>query len=136
MTYEVSMNKILSGVAMIASTLAVSFAANAADIGSYYSTLHPKASSKTLAVPATNITVLNYSEEAIFAIIPGTGINDMLTAGKSDTISNDTYYGDTRLVLQDWARYTFFDQYVCRRAIVTIEGRPGYYRYTVDRKFC
>jgi hypothetical protein len=129
------MNKILSGVAMIASTLAVSFAANAADVSSYYSTLHPKAS-KTLSVPPTNITVLNYSEEAIFAIVPGTPINDMLRAGKSDTISHDTYYGDTRLVLQDWNRYTMYDQYVCRRAIVTVDGRPGYYRISVDRKYC
>jgi len=89
-----------------------------------------------ISVPATNITILNYSEESIFVVVPGTSLYDLLYAGRSDTIFNNSYYGDTRIMLQDWNRITFFDQYVCRRAILTVDGRPGSYRIMLDKKYC
>ncbi|VVC75236.1 hypothetical protein AQUSIP_05240 [Aquicella siphonis] len=132
------MKKMLTTLAATASIVAVSFAFAAAkvDSGVYYSTQHPKAGMKALAVPATNITVTNYSDELIFAVVPGSPIDDRIGSGKSDTISNDSYYGDTHLVLLDWNRSVFFDQNVCRRAIVTVDGRPGSYHIDVNRKFC
>lgn len=112
----------------------ITLAANAAD-QSYHSK-QSVSPSTGIAVPATNITIINYSEESIYATVPGTSVYDILYAGRSDTIFNNAYYGDTRIVLQDWNRITFFDQYVCRRAIVSVDGRPGSYRIIVDRKYC
>lgn len=131
------MKKILTFVALAMSTAVVSVAsAETKNSNVYYSTLHPSTSAQAFAVPATNITVINYSQETIYAIVPNSPINDQLFSGKSDTISNNSYYGDTHLVLQDWNRSTFFDQYVCRHAIVTVDGQPGGYHINVDRKYC
>lgn len=124
------MKKIFACLAVVISTAA------AADNTGYFSTLHPAAGIAAMAVPATNITVVNYSDETIFALVPNSPIYDQLLSGKSDTISNNSLYSDTHLVLQDWNRNTFFEQNVCRRAIVTVDGRPGNYHINVDRKFC
>ena len=131
------MKKTLVTLVTTASTLVASFAFAASG---YYSKLDaaPAAltgNAKALAVPATNITVLNYSEETIYVVVPG-AINDKVLSGRSDTISHDSLYNDTHLVLQDWNHNSFFDQNVCRRAIVTVDGRPGSYHINVDRKFC
>lgn len=91
---------------------------------------------KTLTVPETNITALNYSDESIYVVVPNSPINFEVFSGNSRTISRNGYYGSTQLVLQDWNRITFFNQYVCRRAIVTVDGRPGSYRVSVDGKYC
>lgn len=99
----------------------------------YYTAPYVKAA-KTALVPATNIAILNYSDDTVYAYVPGAGIT--LFSGNTNTFRHDTYFGDTQLTLQDPVHTTFFNQYVCHRAIVTIDGRPGYYRTTVDRRYC
>lgn len=136
------MKKVLLSLLTTASLLATSLVSAATvDLSGYYSALHPKATvaSKALLLPPTNITVTNYSEDLIFVAVPG-AIDDAVPSGKSDTISHDSYSGSTHLVLQYINRYgvraTFFDQYVCQRAMLTVDGRDGFYHSDIDARYC
>ena len=100
----------------------------------YYTAPYSKTALAAMVVPATNIAILNYSDDTVFAYVPGASIT--LFSGNANTFRHDTYWADTQLTLQDPIHNTFFNQYVCHRAIVTIDGRPGYYRTTVDRRYC
>src|SRR5579862_4166024 len=120
------MKKILTTVAAVVSAFAVSMAcAETPKNNGYFSSMNPGAGSKSLTVPATNITVINMTDGYIYVTVPGTTISDMVYTGKSDTISNDGLYRDTHLALLDFNHATFFDQFVCRRAIVTVDGYTG-----------
>lgn len=114
----------------------MAFAAPDVNTDNYYVNANNTAFTKALAVPETNITVLNYSDESVYVIVPNSPINVEVFSGNSRTISRNGYYGYTQLVLQDWNGITFFNQGVCRRAIVTVNGRPGYYHVSIDGKFC
>jgi hypothetical protein len=88
--------------------------------------------SKMFVLPATNITVLNYSDTSIYVIIPGTSIDYEITSGNSRTISRLGYYGDTRLLIENWFHYNILDRYICNRSIVTVDSS----HITIDRKYC
>jgi hypothetical protein len=131
------MKKLLIGLTTLFSLAIGSMAfATAADNSGYYLNSNNTSITKTLTVPETNITALNYCDESIYVIVPNSPINYEVFSGNSRTISRNGYYGSTQLVLQDWNRITFFNQYVCRRAIVTVDGRPGAYRVLIDGKYC
>ncbi|MBX3709017.1 MAG: hypothetical protein KIT56_00035 [Gammaproteobacteria bacterium] len=134
------MKKSLLGFVTVLIVLAASLAlaANASNINAgYYSSAGSKAmtAASVLALPPTNITVLNYSEERIFVAVPNVFEYEIPT-GNSRTIAHDSYYGDTSLILSDWNHNRFWESTVCRRAIVVVDGRPGNYHISVDRKFC
>lgn len=99
----------------------------------YYNVPYTKSFAHTL-VPATNISVLNYSDDTVYAIVPGLGVT--LFSGNATTFRLDNFYGETYMTLQDPWQRPFFTQYVCRRAIVIVDGRPGAYRINVDRRYC
>jgi hypothetical protein len=113
-------------------TATTAFADTQSKSSGYYSAAYSKAAK--LVVPATNIAVLNYSDDVVFAYVPGASVT--LYSGNANTFRHESYWGDTQLTLQDPVHNTFFNQYVCHRAVVTIDGRPGYYRTTVDRRYC
>lgn len=132
------MKKTLLASLAVASALSASaYAANG--LSSYYSSQHPapKASLSTMMHPPTDITVINASTNSIYAIIPGSPVNDLLYSGQNDHIYGydpNIYY--THLVLQDPYHSTFFSTPVCRLAIVTVYGSPGNYRIVTDSDLC
>ena len=128
------MKKILIALATTLSLAAATttFAANTGT-NDYYISSGDQIASKAFVVPATNITVLNYSDEFIYLASP---VNYQIPSGNSRTISRNAYYDSTHIVLQDWNYTTFYDRFVCRRAIITVDGRPGYYRISVDGRYC
>ena len=124
----------LKSLAILGALVAGStFAGTNAIAGKYYTAPYTKAFNAAL-VPATNISVLNYSDDTIFAYVPGLTIP--LYSGNANTIRLDNFWGDTYLTLQDPRGVPFYTQYVCHRAMVIVDGRPGYYRTTVDRRYC
>src|SRR5580700_10777970 len=122
--------------ALLLSSLAMA----ATDVASnYYSGQHPLNNTALKAknlYPATDITVSNSTTDIIYATVPGTPVYDMLYPNNNDHIYNDSYYGMTRVVLQDPYRYPFFDGYVCRYAIVSVYGYPGSYNVYVNSNYC
>lgn len=135
------MKKLLLALTMLFS-LAIGTMTLAANVGDYYLNSNQSGMTKALYLPDTNITVLNYSQESIYVVIPNSTINYEVPSGLSRTISRDGYRGLTWLMLQDWNRITFFptmehpEQRVCRRAIVTVSGVPGNYYLNIDNRFC
>lgn len=126
--------KTIQCVALLAAlSTSTAFADTKAVANKYYSAPYSKAVS-TAMVPATNIAVLNYSDNTVYASVPGLTLT--LFSGYANTFRHDTYFGDSYLTLQDPSGVVFYNQYVCHRAIVTIDGRPGYYRTTVDGHRC
>jgi len=85
-------------------------------------------------VPPTNIAILNFSSDTVYAVVPGFSIP--LLSGNANTITHPTYWDDSYLTLQDPYHTPFYNRYVCHRAIVTIGGTPGYYRIDVDSRYC
>lgn len=132
------MKKISLGLVAISSLISASFCfANTPDLSNYFSTLHskPTAGLKATFHPPTDITIVNASTNYIFAVVPGSPVNDRLSPGFNDHIygynTNDAY-----IVLQDPYRDTFYSDYVCRLAIVTVYGNPGSYRINIDNDLC
>lgn len=120
--------------------LSVATAAVAGPEDGYFSTLHPLVSAtggKAPRFPATDITVVNASNNVIFAIVPNTPINDLLNPNSQpDHIRNNNGAFNTTLILQDPYRATFDQRVVCPRALVTVFGGPGAYRINVDEEYC
>lgn len=128
----------LSLIALAALT-AVSLASAApVNLADYYSTQHPASSSKTKATlfPPTDITIINASVSPIYAIVPNSPIFDLIYPTANDHIRNNTYSGDTNLVLQDSYRVTIFNNTVCRAAVVTVYGQPGANNIVIDTEYC
>lgn len=137
LNHEDTMKKMLSFVAAAISAATVTMAyADTPKNNDYYSSMRPGAGSASLMVPITNITVINMSDRFIYVTVPNTTISDMVYTGKSDTISNDSTGYDTHLVLLDSYHATFFDQFVCRRAVVMVDGTSGNFHINVDRRYC
>lgn len=111
------------------------FAANTA-LKTYGSTLHPAAGAALLH-PPTDITIINATNDGIYAVVPGSPIYDYLNPGFNDHIYNsDPNNWYTFLVLQDPYRNQFFSGTVCRLAIVTVYGYRGNYRINTDSDLC
>lgn len=121
--------------AMAAASIASAASPNLAD---YYSAQHPALNSKVKAVtfPATDITVINASTSPIYAIVPNSPIYDLIYPTANDHIRNNTFYGDTNLVLQDTYQNTIFNRYVCRASVVTVYGQPGSNSIVIDTEYC
>ncbi len=135
--------KKMSALLLVAAGLTMSAATFAADANGYYSAQHPKMNLTATAAnfaPATAITIVNGSQDMIYAVVQDQYGKDLLTDSvyqeKHDHIRHDTNYGTTRLVLRDPNRNTFFDVNVCRRAVVSVFGRSGSFRYNIDEEYC
>lgn len=131
------MKKLLVSACALA-TLAVAGLSHAAPMN-YTSTLHPAAGMTANATlhPPTDITIINATNNYIFAVVPGSPINDTLSPGFNDHIyNNNPSAWTTYLMLQDPYRNTFFANNVCRLAIVTVYGAPGAYRLNIDSDLC
>lgn len=113
--------------------LSVLSATSAFAISGYSTAPYTKNFNRAL-VPATNIAVLNYSTDVVYASVPGVGFT--LFSGNDTTFTHPTYSGYTPLTLQDPYHNTFYSQQVCRYAVVFIDGHPGSYRTTVDGRYC
>lgn len=120
--------------------LSASFAfAENVDLNGYYSTKHPQTTLATKAnvTPPTDITVINGSTANIYAIVPNSPIFDLIySGGDNDHIRHSTYAGNTHLVLQDTYNRIFFDGYVCRLAVVSVDSLTGVLRTRVDSEYC
>lgn len=126
------MKKIISVAALLIGFLFVSCAI-AETVAGYQSTqisIHPD---KTMVLPPTAINVINLSQERIFIDYP---VSFDIPEGTGRSVTHPAFYGDTRIVLLDWHRNVFFDQYVCHHAIVSVSGQPGYYYTKVDTERC
>ena len=108
------------------------------DLKGYYSSQHPSTVVKatTTMFPPTDITVANSSSDGIYVVVPNTPIHDFVYAGNNDHIRHSSYYGDTHLILEDPYHHVFFDNYVCRLAVVNVLGQPGAYHLNVDSEYC
>ncbi|OGT56760.1 MAG: hypothetical protein A3F14_04380 [Gammaproteobacteria bacterium RIFCSPHIGHO2_12_FULL_43_28] len=134
------MKKQSIGLTAIAALLAANVAfANNVDLNGYYSTQHPQTMSnsvKATMFPPTDITLINGSSDIIFAVVPGSPINDVIYPTKNDHIRHNTYAGLTRIMLKDPSNSVFFDNYLCRLAVMTVYGQPGNYQWNVDNELC
>lgn len=112
--------------------------ANNVDLNIYYSSLHSKSGLTRTLHPPTDITIINATSNFIFAVVPGSPVNDCLNSGMNDHIYGyNPNLETTYIVLQDYPyRNTFYADYVCRLAIVTAYGSPGYYRVNIDSDLC
>ncbi len=131
------MKKLLLTACAVAG-LAASSLSNAAPMN-YTSTLHPGAGAALNATlhPPTDITIINATNNYIYAVVPGSPINDALSPGFNDHIyNNNASAWTTYVLLQDPYRNTFFANNVCRLAIVTVYGAPGAYRLNIDNDLC
>lgn len=121
---------------LLAASASLSFAA--ADKGGYYSSDKPAAkgvAAKAL-FPATNISIINGTNGVVFALIPEYGYVKDIYPGEDKPIQNNNYYGDSHIVLQGPAHDTFFDQYVCRAAVISVFGERPNYHYNVNTEYC
>lgn len=123
----------LISTAVVASTC--SFASNALH---YSTTLHPaKEVVKNLLHPPTDITVINASSSYIYAIVPGSSVNDYIRPMANDHIySYDPNLLYTHLVIQDAYRSTLYDYMVCELAVVTVHGSASRFVITTDNDLC
>lgn len=134
------MKKFLAGSIIFIVAISSGFAEVATDNSdtAYYISPKNNSAEKNFVMPATNITVINYSDVSIYILVPG--IDYEVDPGVSNTINRDAYYGETSLVLQslngDWMRVNLFSNQICRHAIVTVDGKSGSYHTTVDKKYC
>jgi len=128
--------KSLTLLAALAAT--TTFADVKAPNNKYYSAPYTNTVDATL-MPATNIAVLNFSNDTIDASVPGLELT--LLSGNTNTFRNETYWGNTLLTLQNSYHIDpFFNRYVCHRAVVTIDStidnKPGHYVTTVSNRYC
>lgn len=138
MDKDSSMKKINLSLLAVSSllTASLSFAA-VSDSNKYFSTLHPqvKNASIDLLHPPTDISIVNASSNYIYVVVPP--VNDRITPGFNDHIYGyDPTSWQTWITLQDPYRSTFFADYVCKLAIVTVYGAPGSYRINIDSDLC
>ena len=109
------------------------------NMNDYYSTQHPQTTAnsvKAALFPPTDITLINASSDIIFAIVPGSTINDVIYPTKNDHIRHNTYAGLTHIMMRDPYNGTFFDNYLCRLAVMTVYGQPGGYQWNIDNELC
>ena len=125
------MKKIFRIVVTAISVLSVSlaFAANAPtnDIVKYYTSQKTKGAAqavKKMMLFATDISVLNRSDNAMYVFIPESNgnVSDYIGSGGVDRIWSETYYGLTHLVLKNALMGTFYDGLVCRNSVVSVYG--------------
>ncbi len=104
----------------------------------YATTLHPaKEVAATLLHPPTDITIINASSSYIYAIVPGSSVDDYLRPLSNDHIySYDPNLLYTHLVIQDAYRSTLYDYMVCRLAVITVHGSPSRFVITTDNDLC
>jgi hypothetical protein len=131
---------------LIAATLASSVNAmpsqpaelSKADLAGYYSSQHPHAGLKAAlanSYPATDITVVNATDNVITMAIPN-AFSDYVQVEANNHLRHQTLVAPTHLNLLDPYGNVFFDQYVCRLAVVTAYGQVGSYRINVDTEYC
>lgn len=137
------MKKILSMLALAGFISAPIVAFAAANTNGYYSTQHAKttvgtkAAAKAAFYPYTDISIVNYSYNMIYATVPGTPVYDSIAPYGTDHIYNDNpsiYW--THLVLLDPNHRIFFEHDVCRRALVTVYGSNGSYTTNINSNAC
>tara|TARA_R110000868_G_scaffold323928_5_gene584853 strand:- start:693 stop:1103 length:411 start_codon:yes stop_codon:yes gene_type:complete len=113
--------------------------ASAQSLQGYSSTIHPatNSASNSLLHPPTDITIINASTDYIYALVPGSPVNDLLRPMSNDHIySYDPNLRYNHIVLQDAYRNSFYDYMVCRLAIITVHGYAGNYTITTDDDLC
>lgn len=117
------MKKILLGLATVLCITSTAIAASTdKSVGTGYALVPYKGKAISVAyMPATNISVLNYSDNTIYISQP---LYKTINSGKAVTITHSSFYGDTYLVLENMYHQPIFSDYVCSHAIVTVdEGR-------------
>jgi hypothetical protein len=118
----------------------VSTALAATSTGGYQSVTRPVAISaegkKTSLYPPTDITIINASADLLNIAIPGDTFTDVIGPTTSKHLVN--YRGSffTPLALKDPYYTQFWTGVVCPFAIVTVYGRPGYYKVSIDSEYC
>lgn len=137
---KIIMEKFKLSVVVIAGLLSSSIAFAGTNLSSFYSSMHPKtdvATLKTMMHPPTDVTIVNASSSYIYAGVFGTTIHDFVKPGFNDHIYNyDANIWYTPLLLEDPSGNYFFNQNVCRLAVVTVYGYPGNYRINTDSELC
>jgi hypothetical protein len=86
--------------------------------------------------PPTDITLINASSDIVNVAIPGDTFTDVIFPTTSKHLVN--YHGafNTPIAFKDPFYAQFFTGILCPYAVVTIFGRPGYYKVTVDSEYC
>jgi hypothetical protein len=123
----------------IALIAALTISTNAlATASGYYSSLQPLSthtSAKAL-VPATDITIVNASQNIIYGEVPN-ALYDTVTPGVNDHIRHPTFTGNTYINLHanDLSRTVFWSGYVCRYSIITVYGTAAA-NVGIDNEYC
>lgn len=129
---------------MFMTILAAPFAfANTSSLNNgYYSTQHASVSRNAIKAtsnalfPVTDITIVNGTDDTIYAVVPDSPINDTLQPGTNDHIRHDSFAGRTHIWLQDIFHHTFFSADVCRLAVVSVRKEFAHYIVNVDEEYC
>jgi hypothetical protein len=125
------MKKIFRNVVTAISMMSASFAfaANASkvDLVKYFTSQKTNGAASTvkkMTLFATDITILNRSDNPMYVFIPESNgnVSDYIGSGGVDRIWSETYYGLTHLVLKNALMGTFYDGLVCRNSVVAVYG--------------
>lgn len=129
---------ILLTLTTMASTAFAAAPLSKLELGHYYSKQHPRTPGMNAAsmYPATDITVVNATVGVIYTVVPNSPIYDVNSPETNDHVRHDSLMGPTHIHLQDPYGNAFFDNYVCRLAVITTFGFPGSYRVNVDEEYC
>lgn len=138
------MTKMISrGIALAVSLLVTASAVAATSTSGYQLTDRPAMKTakalhgaKGASFPPTDITIINGSSDLINIAIPGDTFTDVIFSTTSKHLVN--YYGafNTPIALKDPFYAQFFTGVLCPYAVVSVFGRPGYYKVTVDSEYC
>lgn len=133
------MEKFKLSVVALTSLLSTSIAFAGTTLSDFYTTMHPKTNValKNMIHPPVDVTVINASTSYIYVRVYGTVVHDYLRPGFNDHVYNyDSTMWSVPIMLEDPRGNVFYNENVCRLAIVTVYGNPGNYRINTDNDLC
>ena len=87
-----------------------------------------------LALP-TEISIINYSNYEIHAVIPGV-LDQRIDAHATGNIKHGSYAGRTRVAIEDAYGKVLFDMNFCPHAIMTIDEGPAVFTMQTINNDC
>lgn len=95
----------------------------------------PSLSSAATALPATNITIFNSTNNSIYGSVDNTPILG-ISAWEVGHVIHNTWPGFTHLTLFDAYRHPFFDGQVCHYAVINVMGGGTPVKWFIDTSYC